>query len=79
MKALRDEGTGGAVLVENVQDGVPEGELEDEDLNHKVGRGVAVHGPEEGNAYYKVVGERGDGEDGDHPVQSAAPVGEGMP
>jgi len=66
---FHDEDFGGAVFEEEEEEGVPDDALEHDDLDHEGAGVVAVHGDEEGDAHDERVGERGEEEDGDHPLQ----------
>lgn len=73
-----DEELGSPVLEHEEHEGVPDDALHDDDLDHEVAGEVAVHGAEQRDPHDEGVGEGGEGEEGDHPLQ--APVlGEGLP
>ena len=65
-----DERARGAVLEEEEHERVPDDALEDDDLDHERAGGVgAVHAPEQRDAHDERVGERGEGEERDAPVE----------
>ncbi|KAI4386577.1 hypothetical protein MLD38_004499 [Melastoma candidum] len=72
---LRDEDAGAAVLEEEEHEGVPDDALEDDDLDHEGARVVTIHAAEQGDAHDEGVGEGGEGEEGDGPVEGAAGAG----
>jgi hypothetical protein len=73
---VHDERARGAVLEEEEHERVPDDALEHDDLDHERPRGVgAVHAPEQRDAHDERVGQRGEGEERDAPVE----VEEGQP
>jgi hypothetical protein len=67
---VHDERARGAVLEEEEHERVPDDALEDDDLDHERAGGVgAVHAPEQRDAHDERVGERGEGEERDAPVE----------
>ena len=70
-KLLGDQKLRAAVLEEKEHERVPYDTLENHDLHHEVAGEVAVHAFEERYAHDKSVGESGQGEEGDGPVQGA--------
>jgi len=66
---FHDEDFGSTVFEKEKEEGVPDDALEHDDLNHEGARVVPVHGNQERDAHDECVGERGEGEDGDHPLQ----------
>lgn len=72
-KLLHDEHLSAAVLEEEEEEGVPDDTLEHHHLDHEGTIVVAVHGYQQGNAHDQSVGQGGDREDGDHPLQAPIP------
>ena len=66
---LGDERLGAAVLEEEEHERVPDDALQHHDLHHEVAREVAVHGAEQRDAHHQRVGQRGQREERDGPVQ----------
>ncbi|GER52037.1 S-adenosyl-L-methionine-dependentmethyltransferases superfamily protein [Striga asiatica] len=73
-----DEGAGPAILEHEEHEGVPDDALHDDDLDHEVGREVAVHGSEQRDPHDEGVGEGREGEEGDGPVEGPV-FREGVP
>jgi hypothetical protein len=67
---VEDERSRGAVLEEEEHERVPDDALEDDDLDHeRAGRRRAVHASQQWDAHDERVGERGEGEERDAPVE----------
>lgn len=69
---LGDEQLGAAVLEHEEHESVPDDALEHDNLDHEAAGEFAVHALEERDAHDESVGESGDGEEGDGPLEGAA-------
>ena len=67
---LHDEHLGAAKLEEEKEKRVPYDTLEDDDLDHERSGVLAVHGDQERDPHDERVGERGEGEDCDAPLEA---------
>ena len=68
---LHDQNLGPSVLEQEEEERVPDYTLENDDLDHERAGVLAVHGDQERDAHDERVGERGEGEDGDAPLEAA--------
>lgn len=67
-----DEQLGAAVLKHEEHESVPDDALEHDNLDHETAREFTVHALEERDAHDESVGQSGDGEESDGPLEGAA-------